>query len=137
MASVNKVILVGNLGQEPEVRYATNGDAVVNLSLATTSKWKDKATGSMKEETEWHRVSIFGKAAEVAGQYLHKGSAVYVEGKIKSKKYTDKQGIERTAFEITCENFQMLGGKTSADKPVPKQNSKPADDSFTDDQIPF
>jgi single-strand DNA-binding protein len=136
MASVNKVILVGNLGQEPEVRYATNGDAVVNLSLATTSKWKDKATGSMKEETEWHRVSIFGKAAEVAGQYLHKGSAVYVEGKIKSKKYTDKQGIERTAFEITCENFQMLGGKTSADKPVPKQNSKPADD-FQDSEIPF
>jgi single-strand DNA-binding protein len=136
MASVNKVILVGNLGQEPEVRYATNGDAVVNLSLATTSKWKDKATGSMKEETEWHRVSIFGKAAEVAGQYLHKGSAVYVEGKIKSKKYTDKQGIERTAFEITCENFQMLGGKTSADKPVPKQNAKPADD-FQDSEIPF
>jgi single-strand DNA-binding protein len=136
MASVNKVILVGNLGQEPEVRYATNGDAVVNLSLATTSKWKDKATGSMKEETEWHRVSIFGKAAEVAGQYLHKGSAVYVEGKIKSKKYTDKQGIERTAFEITCENFQMLGGKTSADKPVPKQNAKPADE-FQDSEIPF
>jgi len=136
MASVNKVILVGNLGQEPEVRYATNGDAVVNLSLATTSKWKDKASGQMKEETEWHRVSIFGKAAEVAGQYLHKGSAVYVEGKIKSKKYTDKQGIERTAFEITCENFQMLGGKTSADKPVPKQNSKPADD-FQDSEIPF
>ena len=136
MASVNKVILVGNLGQEPEVRYATNGDAVVNLSLATTSKWKDKASGQMKEETEWHRVSIFGKAAEVAGQYLHKGSAVYVEGKIKSKKYTDKQGIERTAFEITCENFQMLGGKTSADKPVPKQESKPADD-MPEDDIPF
>ncbi len=136
MASVNKVILVGNLGQEPEVRYATNGDAVVNLSLATTSKWKDKASGQMKEETEWHRVSIFGKAAEVAGQYLHKGSAVYVEGKIKSKKYTDKQGIERTAFEITCENFQMLGGKLSADKPVPKQNAKPADD-FQDSEIPF
>ena len=136
MASVNKVILVGNLGQEPEVRYATNGDAVVNLSLATTSKWKDKATGNMKEETEWHRVSIFGKAAEVAGQYLKKGSAVYVEGKIKSKKYTDKQGIERTAFEITCENFQMLGGKTSADKPVPKQEAKPADD-FQDSEIPF
>jgi single-strand DNA-binding protein len=130
------VILVGNLGQEPEVRYATNGDAVVNLSLATTSKWKDKATGNMKEETEWHRVSIFGKAAEVAGQYLKKGSAVYVEGKIKSKKYTDKQGIERTAFEITCENFQMLGGKTSADKPVPKQEAKPADD-FQDSEIPF
>ena len=136
MASVNKVILVGNLGQEPEVRYATNGDAVVNLSLATTSRWKDKASGQMKEETEWHRVSIFGKAAEVAGQYLHKGSAVYVEGKIKSKKYTDKQGIERTAFEITCENYQTLGGKTSADKPVPKQNSKPADD-FQDSEIPF
>ena len=136
MASVNKVILVGNLGQEPEVRYATNGDAVVNLSLATTSKWKDKASGQMKEETEWHRVSIFGKAAEVAGQYLKKGSAVYVEGKIKSKKYTDKQGIERTAFEITCENFQMLGGKTLADKPVPKQNAKPADD-FQDSEIPF
>lgn len=136
MASVNKVILVGNLGQDPEIRYATSGDAVVNLNLATTSKWKDKATGGIKEETEWHRVSIFGKAAEVAGQYLKKGSAVYVEGKIKSKKYTDKQGIERTAFEITCENFQMLGGKVSADKPVSKQNAKPADD-FQDSEIPF
>lgn len=136
MASVNKVILVGNLGQDPEIRYATSGDAVVNLNLATTSKWKDKATGNMKEETEWHRVSIFGKAAEVAGQYLKKGSAVYVEGKIKSKKYTDKQGIERTAFEIACENFQMLGGKSSADKPVPKQQTKPADD-FQDSEIPF
>jgi len=137
MASLNRVHLIGNLGQDPEVRYASSGDAVVNLNLATTSKWKDKATGGMKEETEWHRVSIFGKAAEVAGQYLKKGSAVYVEGKIKSKKYTDKQGIERTAFEITCENFQMLGGKASGDKPAPKQETKPADDSFTDDQIPF
>jgi single-strand DNA-binding protein len=136
MASVNKVILVGNLGQDPEVRYASSGDAVVNLNLATTSKWKDKASGQYKEETEWHRVSIFGKAAEVAGQYLKKGSAVYVEGKIKSKKYTDKQGIERTAFEITCENFQMLGGKASGDKPAPKQESKPADD-FQDSEIPF
>jgi single-strand DNA-binding protein len=136
MASLNKVHLIGNLGQDPEIRYATSGDAVVNLNLATTSKWKDKATGGMKEETEWHRVSIFGKAAEVAGQYLKKGSAVYVEGKIKSKKYTDKQGIERTAFEITCENFQMLGGKVSSDKPVPKQQTKPADD-FQDSEIPF
>jgi single-strand DNA-binding protein len=137
MASLNKVHLIGNLGQDPDVRYAPSGDAVVNLNLATTSKWKDKSSGQMKEETEWHRVSIFGKAAEVAGQYLRKGSAVYVEGKIKSKKYTDKQGIERTAFEITCENFQMLGGKTSGDKPALKQDAKPADDSFTDDQIPF
>ena len=136
MASLNKVHLIGNLGQDPDVRYAPSGDAVVNLNLATTSKWKDKSSGQMKEETEWHRVSIFGKAAEVAGQYLRKGSAVYVEGKIKSKKYTDKQGIERTAFEITCENFQMLGGKTSADKPVPKQESKPADD-MPEDDIPF
>ena len=136
MASLNRVHLIGNLGQDPEVRYASSGDAVVNLNLATTSKWKDKTTGGMKEETEWHRVSIFGKAAEVAGQYLKKGSAVYVEGKIKSKKYTDKQGIERTAFEITCENFQMLGGKVLADKPVPKQNAKPADD-FQDSEIPF
>jgi len=136
MANLNKVHLIGNLGQDPDVRYAPSGDAVVNLNLATTSKWKDKSSGQMKEETEWHRVSIFGKAAEVAGQYLHKGSAVYVEGKIKSKKYTDKQGIERTAFEITCENFQMLGGKTSADKPVPKQSAKPADD-FQDSEIPF
>jgi single-strand DNA-binding protein len=136
MASVNKVILVGNLGQDPEVRYASSGDAVVNLNLATTSKWKDKASGQYKEETEWHRVSIFGKAAEVAGQYLKKGSAVYVEGKIKSKKYTDKQGIERTAFEITCENFQMLGGKASGDKPAPKQEAKPAD-NMPEDDIPF
>jgi single-strand DNA-binding protein len=136
MASVNKVILVGNLGQDPEVRYASSGDAVVNLNLATTSKWKDKASGQYKEETEWHRVSIFGKAAEVAGQYLKKGSAVYVEGKIKSKKYTDKQGIERTAFEITCENFQMLGGKALGDKPAPKQEEKPTD-NMPEDDIPF
>lgn len=136
MASLNRVHLIGNLGQDPEIRYATSGDAVVNLNLATTSKWKDKATGGMKEETEWHRVSIFGKAAEVAGQYLKKGSAVYVEGKIKSKKYTNKQGIERTAFEITCENFQMLGGKASGDKPAPKQETKPADD-MPEDDIPF
>jgi len=133
--SVNKVILVGRVGQDPEMRYTSSGDPVINLSLATSETWKNKA-GEKQESTEWHRVNFFGKPAEIINQYVRKGSQLYVEGKIKSKKYTDKQGIERTAFEITCENFQMLGGKTTGDKPAPKQDAKPADD-FQDSEIPF
>ena len=93
MASVNKVILVGNLGRDPEVRYLPNGDAVANIAIATTDKWKDKQTGEAKEQTEWHRVSFFGKLAEIAGQYLNKGSQVYIEGKLQTRKYTDKDGV--------------------------------------------
>ncbi|HEY0664236.1 MAG TPA: single-stranded DNA-binding protein, partial [Thiobacillaceae bacterium] len=99
MASVNKVILVGNLGRDPEMRYLPSGEAVANLAIATTDKYKDK-TGQMVEQTEWHRVSFFGRTAEVCGQYLKKGSQVYVEGSIRTRKYTDKEGVEKYATEI-------------------------------------
>ena len=109
MASVNKVILVGNLGRDPEMRYLPSGDAVANLAIATTDKYKDK-TGQMVEQTEWHRVSFFGRTAEVCGQYLKKGSQVYVEGSIRTRKYTDKEGVEKYATEIRGDRMQMLGG---------------------------
>ncbi len=109
MASVNKVILVGNLGADPEVRYLPSGEAVTNLRLATTDTWKDKE-GSKQETTEWHRVSFFGRQAEVCGQYLKKGSSIYVEGSIRTRKYTDKDGNEKYATEIRGERMQMLGG---------------------------
>jgi single-strand DNA-binding protein len=110
MASVNKVILVGNLGADPEVRYLPSGEAVVNLRLATTDTWKDKE-GNKQEATEWHRVSFFGRQAEVCGQYLKKGSQIYVEGSIRTKKYTDKDGAEKYATEIRGDRMQMLGGR--------------------------
>ncbi|HWR76710.1 MAG TPA: single-stranded DNA-binding protein [Thiobacillus sp.] len=110
MASVNKVILVGNLGRDPEMRYLPSGEAVANLAIATTDKYKDKA-GQMVEQTEWHRVSFFGRTAEVCGQYLKKGSQVYVEGSIRTRKYTDKEGIEKYATEIRGDRMQMLGSK--------------------------
>ena len=115
MASVNKVILVGNLGRDPEVRYLPNGDAVANIAIATTDKWKDKQTGEAKEQTEWHRVSFFGKLAEIAGQYLHKGSQVYIEGKLQTRKYTDKDGVEKFATEIRADTMQMLGGRPGSE----------------------
>jgi single-strand DNA-binding protein len=111
MASVNKVILVGNLGRDPEVRYMPSGDAVANIAIATTDKWKDKQTGEQKEQTEWHRVSFFGKLAEIAGQYLFKGSQVYIEGKLQTRKYTDKDGVEKFATEIRADTMQMLGSR--------------------------
>jgi single-strand DNA-binding protein len=111
MASVNKVILVGNLGRDPEVRYMPSGDAVANIAIATTDKWKDKQTGEQKEQTEWHRVSFFGKLAEIAGQYLVKGSQVYIEGKLQTRKYTDKDGVEKFATEIRADTMQMLGSR--------------------------
>jgi single-strand DNA-binding protein len=110
MASVNKVILVGNLGADPEVRYLPSGEAVVNLRLATTDTWKDK-DGNKQEATEWHRVSFFGRQAEVCGQYLKKGSQIYVEGSIRTRKYTDKDGQEKYATEIRGDRMQMLGGR--------------------------
>lgn len=110
MASVNKVILVGNLGRDPELRYLPSGEAVVNLSLATTDKFKDK-TGAMQEVTEWHRVSFFGKTAEVCGQYLKKGSQIYIEGSLRTRKYTDKDGVEKYSTEIRGDRMQMLGGR--------------------------
>jgi single-strand DNA-binding protein len=111
MASVNKVILVGNLGRDPEMRYLPSGEAVANFSVATTDKFKDKS-GALQEATEWHRVAFFGRTAEVCGQYLKKGSQVYIEGSIRSRKYTDKDGVERTAYEIRGDRMQMLGGRS-------------------------
>lgn len=111
MASVNKVILVGNLGRDPEMRYLPSGEAVVNLAVATTDKYKDKS-GAMQEATEWHRVSFFGRTAEVCGQYLKKGSQVYIEGSIRTRKYTDKDGVEKYATEVRGDRMQMLGGKS-------------------------
>lgn len=136
MSSINKVILVGHIGQEPEIRYTANGEAAINLSLATSESWKDKTTGEKREATEWHRVAIFGKPAEIAGKYLQKGSHIYVEGKIKSNKYTDKNGIERVAFQIQCENFKMLGGGNG--KPADKPKSIKQEQAIEiDDPIPF
>jgi single-strand DNA-binding protein len=110
MASVNKVILIGNLGRDPEVRYMPSGDAVANFSVATTEKWKDK-NGEMQEQTEWHRVSFFGRQAEICGEYLRKGSSVYIEGRLQTRKWTDKDGNERATTEIRGDRMQMLGGR--------------------------
>ena len=114
MASVNKVILVGNLGADPETRYMPNGDAVANIRLATTESWKDKSTGEKKEITEWHRVVFYRKLAEIVGQYLKKGSSVYVEGRIRTRKWQDKEGQERYTTEIEANEMQMLGGRQNA-----------------------
>ncbi|GLC91945.1 single-stranded DNA-binding protein [Cupriavidus sp. TA19] len=111
MASVNKVILVGNLGADPETRYMPSGDAVTNLRLATTDRYKDKQSGEMKEATEWHRVSIFGKLAEIAGQYLRKGSSVYIEGRIRTRKWQDQSGQDKYSTEIVADQMQMLGSR--------------------------
>lgn len=111
MASVNKVIIVGNLGRDPETRYAPNGDAICNITVATTDSWKDKQTGERKEQTEWHRVSFYGRLAEIAGQYLRKGSPVYVEGSLRTRKWQDKEGQDRYTTEIRAEQMQMLGSR--------------------------
>ena len=111
MASVNKVILIGNLGRDPETRYMPEGGAVTNITLATSYQWKDKATGDKKEETEWHRVAFFGRLAEIAGEYLKKGSPVYVEGRLRTRKWTDKEGQERYSTEIVAEEMKMLGSR--------------------------
>jgi len=109
MASVNKVIIVGNLGRDPEIRYLPSGDAIANLAVATSFKSKDRNTGEQKELTEWHRISFFGRLAEIVGQYLKKGSSIYVEGRLQTRKYTDKDGVERYATDIIAETMQMLG----------------------------
>lgn len=154
MASVNKVILVGNLGRDPEMRYLPSGDAVANLAIATTDKYKDKS-GQMVEQTEWHRVSFFGRTAEVCGQYLKKGSQVYVEGSLRTRKYTDKEGVERYTTEIRGDRMQMLGGRgggaadtddfnqapppRSQTRPAAQPAQRPASSGFDDmdDDIPF
>ena len=109
MASVNKVIIVGNLGADPETRYTPSGDAVTNIRVATTDRWKDKASGEMKEATEWHRIAFFGRLAEVAGEYLKKGSQVYVEGSLRTRKWQDKEGQDRYSTVIRGDVMQMLG----------------------------
>ena len=109
MASVNKVILLGNLGRDPETRYTTGGDAVTNLSIATSEQWKDKS-GEKQEKTEWHRVVLFGRQAEVAGEYLKKGRSVYIEGRLQTRKYTDKDGVEKYSTEIVGDRMQLIGG---------------------------
>ena len=118
MASVNKVILIGNLGKDPEVRYTASGEAMCNFTLATTESWKDKSTGEKKELTEWHRVSFFGKLAEICGQYLKKGSQVYVEGSLRTRKWTDKDGQERYTTEIKGAEMTMLGSRQGMGAPA-------------------
>ena len=111
MASVNKVILVGNLGKDPEVRYMPSGEAIANITVATTDSWKDKQ-GEKQERTEWHRVSFFGKLAEIVGEYLKKGSQIYVEGRLQTRKWQDKEGQDRYTTEIVADKMQMLGGRS-------------------------
>jgi single-strand DNA-binding protein len=117
MASVNKVIIVGNLGADPETRYLPSGEAVTNIRVATTDKWKDKQSGEMKEATEWHRISLFGRQAEVAGEYLKKGSQVYIEGSIRTRKWQDKEGQDRYTTEIRADRMQLLGSRAGAGEP--------------------
>lgn len=117
MASVNKVIIVGNLGADPETRYTPGGDAVTNIRVATTDKWKDKASGEMKEATEWHRIAFFGRLAEVAGEYLKKGSQVYVEGSLRTRKWQDKDGQDRYSTDIRADVMQMLGRREGGGAP--------------------
>jgi single-strand DNA-binding protein len=128
MASVNKVIIVGNLGADPETRYTPSGDAVTNIRVATTDRWKDKASGEMKEATEWHRISFFGRLAEVAGQYLKKGSQIYVEGSLRTRKWQDKDGQDRYSTEVRGDVMQMLGRREGAGEP-PAERSEPRAES--------
>jgi single-strand DNA-binding protein len=130
MASVNKVILVGNLGADPEIRAFPNGDSVCNLRLATTETWKDKQTGEKREATEWHRVVLYRKLAEIARQYLRKGSQIYIEGRIRTRKWQDKSGVERYATEVEAVEMNMLGGK---DKSSAAEDIKTLDQSWIDD----
>jgi single-strand DNA-binding protein len=158
MASVNKVILIGNLGRDPEVRYAPSGSAICNVTLATSRQWKDKTSGERQEETEWHRVVFYDRLAEIAGEYLKKGRPVYVEGRLKTRKWTDKDGVEKYTTEIVADQMQLLGSREGmgdgggesggarsapasrptgggAAKPAAQKSSTGFDDM--DDDIPF
>ena len=129
MASVNKVILIGNLGKDPETRYMPSGDAVCNFSIATTETWKDKASGDKKEATEWHNIATFGKLAEICGQYLKKGSQVYIEGSLKTRKWQDKEGHDRYTTEIRADTMRMLGsrqGSGDANDSAPRERPSPS-----------
>ena len=144
---VNKAIILGSLGQDPDIRYTAGGAAVANISIATNEQWKDKESGEMQERTEWHRVVFFGRLAEIVGEYLHKGSQGYVEGRIQTRKWKDKEGNDRYTTEIVASEMQMLGSKsggatTNFDQTPPPERSAPAttskgpNDDF-DDDIPF
>jgi single-strand DNA-binding protein len=156
MASVNKVILVGNLGKDPEVRYAPSGDAFANVTIATTRTWKDKNSGEKKEETEWHRIVFNGRLAEIAGEYLKKGRSIYVEGRLRTRKWQDKDGTDKYTTEIIADQMQMLGSRegmggggmdeggggggrpASAPRAAPVAAKKPAGNfDDMDDDIPF
>ena len=129
MASVNKAIIVGTLGRDPDVKYLSDGTPLCTISVATTYAWKDKASGEKKEETEWHRVNLRARLAEVAGEYLKKGSAVYIEGRLRTRKWTDKQSIERYTTEIMADSLQMLGGRADADaRPAESRERPPRED---------
>lgn len=123
MASLNKVILIGNLGKDPETRYAPSGDAICNLTIATSEQWKDKATGEKKEATEWHRVVFFGRLAEIAAQYLRKGSQVYIEGRLQTRKWQDKEGQDRYTTEIRGDEMKMLGSRQGAGGDAPMRQA--------------
>ena len=160
MASVNKVIIVGNLGKDPEVRYMPSGSAICNITVATSRQWKDKTSGERQEETEWHRVALFDRLAEIAGEYLKKGKSVYIEGRLKTRKWTDKEGVEKYTTEVIAQEMTMLGGRDGggggddmgepraaaprsapparsapAPRPAPTKSSTGFDDM--DDDIPF
>jgi single-strand DNA-binding protein len=138
---VNKAIIVGTLGQDPDVKYTASGSPVVNISVATNESWKDKTTGQQVEKTEWHRIVIFGKLAEIAAQYLKKGSQAYFEGKIQTRKWQDQTGNDKYTTEIVANEMQMLGGKSESSAPAQRQPQAqqaapaPGDDGF--DNIPF
>jgi len=150
MAGVNKAIIVGNLGQDPEVKFMPSGEAVANITIATSESWKDKQTGEQKEKTEWHRVSIFGKLAEIAGEYLKKGSKVYIEGKLQTRKWTNQQGQDQYTTEIVVQGFngtmQMLDSKSQGqqqqqpqaqggfNQQAPQQQAKPNQQSSFNQQ---
>ena len=144
---INKVILVGNLGADPETKYGPSGDAITNLRIATSESWTDKNTGQKQERTEWHRVVVFKKLAEIAAEYLRKGSQVYIEGSLRTRKWQDKEGKDQYTTEIVANDMTMLGGKGGGDAPAPerRQERKPAAtapaaggfDDGGDDDIPF
>ena len=149
MASVNKVILIGNLGRDPDIRYGTDGAAITNITLATTDSWKDKVTGEKKEATEWHRVAFFGRLAEIASEYLRKGRQVYVEGRLRTRKWTDKEGQERYTTEVNADNMVLLGSSERSASPTSAESAghpegearqkRPPKESapMPDDDIPF
>lgn len=151
MAGINKVIIIGHLGNEPELRTIPNGEAVANISVATSESWTDKNTGERREVTEWHRIVLYHRLAEIAGQYLHKGSQVYVEGRLKTRKWQDQGGQDRYVTEIIGDTLNMLGNRqNTAASPAPMNNWSPQQSSqspqasaepplntFTDDEIPF